>query len=161
MIPGRPSYTCIYFCSFGLTVRRAAVAIGYLILMRRTRKLQSCAEPQQPRWPPLPLPESAALKALHSPGGAFAFLSHGLVHITPDALTLPGLIQAAKESISAIRCLVAGTHSSESGFLATLSRGKPGGRAAAAIPTVIMNVYPPNLGISLWVGTEAMLQDTD
>lgn len=83
-----------------LNIQIPAVAIGYLSLMRRTRKLDTCAEPQQPRRPPLPLLESAALKAPHSPGGAFAFLSPGLVVILPKNSPLPRLIQEANEPIS-------------------------------------------------------------
>lgn len=64
------------------------------------RKLDICAAPQQPRRPLLPLPESAALKAPHFPGGAFAFPSPGLVDITPDDSSLPSLIQSFNQSIS-------------------------------------------------------------
>lgn len=83
-----------------LNIQIPDVAIGYLSLMRRTRKLHTCAEPQQPRRPTFPLPESAALKAPHSPGGAFAFLSHGLVVIPPENSPLPRLIQVPNEPIS-------------------------------------------------------------
>ena len=81
-----------------LNIQIPAVAISYLSLERGVRKLHISAEPQQPRRPPLPLPESAALKAPHSPCGAFAFLSPGLIDIHPDDSTLASLIQVPNPS---------------------------------------------------------------
>jgi hypothetical protein len=59
------------------------------------RKLHTCAEPQQPRRPPLPLPELVALKAPHSPGGAFAFLRLRLRVLPTGDSTRPASFKCA------------------------------------------------------------------
>lgn len=82
----------------GVTDGIRTVAIGYLSLVRSPRKLPPCADPQQPRRPPLSLPESAALKAPHSPGGAFVFLRLAIVQ--PRNSALASFVQMGNQRIT-------------------------------------------------------------